>query len=155
MSTDLLHSVTHQLTEADEGYWVGEVAGAISYPDGRSQACADAEEGENTGWFDHRANVLAMTLKAFPPGGTMLDVGGGNGFVTRALQAGGHDVALLEPDPTAVARARASGVPPVVHATPRCGRRASHPAACRRSGFSTCSSTFMTPSPTCTTSGRC
>ena len=119
MSTDLLHSVTHQLTEADDGYWVGEVAGAISYPEGRSQACSDAEAGENTGWFDHRADVLAMTLKSFPPGGTMLDVGGGNGFLTRALQAAGHDVALLEPDSAAVARARASGVSPVVHATLR------------------------------------
>jgi SAM-dependent methyltransferase len=47
----------------------------------------------------------------------VLDVGGGNGYVTRALLDGGHQAALLEPGAAGIENARSRGVRPLIHAT--------------------------------------
>jgi SAM-dependent methyltransferase len=47
----------------------------------------------------------------------LLDVGGGNGCVTRALLDAGHAAVLLEPGADGVRHARARGVAPIIHST--------------------------------------
>ena len=41
-------------------------------------------------------------MRRFPPPGTVFDVGGGNGFVTLAIQNAGMDAVLVEPGPEGV-----------------------------------------------------
>ncbi len=54
----------------------------------------------------------------FPPGGSILDVGGGNGFVTKGMIEAGYRAALLEPDPIGVANAqRHRGLTQIICAT--------------------------------------
>jgi SAM-dependent methyltransferase len=48
-------------------------------------------------WFAHRNRCLLTLMQPFPPAGTVYDIGGGNGFVTAAMQAGGHEAVLVEP----------------------------------------------------------
>ena len=94
----------------------------VSYPnDGhRDSALVEAESF----WFRHRNDCLLPLINNFHPAGAglFLDIGGGNGFVSSALQASGHEVALLEPGLTGCKTAKARGVDTVIHSTLReCG----------------------------------
>lgn len=87
----------------------------VSYPAGAHAAYAEIEE--RSFWFRHRNRCLLAALRAFPPGGTLFDVGAGNGFVARALVAAGLDVVPVEPGRDGARQARARGLRPVVCAT--------------------------------------
>jgi SAM-dependent methyltransferase len=56
-------------------------------------------------------------MSLFPPGGTVLDVGGGNGFVARDMEANGYPTVLLEPGARAAARARQRGIRRIIRST--------------------------------------
>ena len=43
-------------------------------------------------WFKHKNECIAQTLANFKPSGTLLDVGGGNGFTTILLQELGYQI---------------------------------------------------------------
>ena len=86
----------------------GRSVPAISYPDDGHQRCRQVEEGSF--WFAHRNLCLLALLRRFPPRGAVYDVGGGNGFVAKAMQDAGHEVVLVEPGSDGVANARARGV---------------------------------------------
>lgn len=51
-------------------------------------------------WFQHRNQCILAVLHQFPPQGTVLDIGGGNGYVTRGLCDAGFAATLLEPGMT-------------------------------------------------------
>lgn len=84
----------------------------ISYPEHGHATCRQLEEGSF--WFRHRNRCLLALLRRHPPSGTVYDVGGGNGFVARALQGEGYDVVLVEPGETGCANARGLGVKRVI-----------------------------------------
>jgi SAM-dependent methyltransferase len=56
-------------------------------------------------------------LKQFPPSTPFFDVGGGNGYVAKALQDTGLEVVLVEPGSTGAQNARSRGVLHVIHAS--------------------------------------
>lgn len=56
-------------------------------------------------------------MKLFPPDGAVFDVGGGNGFVARAIQDSGFEVVLVEPGLSGVRNAVKRGVRQVVLST--------------------------------------
>ena len=58
-------------------------------------------------------------MRAFPPpdGGTIFDIGGGNGFVARGLLDAGFDTVLLEPGAAGAHNAQQRGVPQIICAT--------------------------------------
>lgn len=97
-----------------EGIWQVEAVSPISYPEAGHDACFQVED--QSYWFRHRLDCLFTVLKSFPPGGTLFDIGGGNGYVARALQAAGLHTALLEPGP-GVYNARKRGVSHLIQAT--------------------------------------
>ncbi len=98
-----------------EGIWHGDGAPvAINYSPEASRDCAELEVGSF--WFAHRNRVLLATLRRWPPGGPVIDLGGGNGFVARALEAAGHGAVLVEPSLDGCRTARARGLERVVHA---------------------------------------
>jgi SAM-dependent methyltransferase len=101
----------------------------VAYPAGAHAAYAEIEE--RSFWFRHRNRCLLAVLRAWPPAGTLFDVGGGNGFVARALAEAGFDVVLVEPGRDGARRARARGLGPVACATLEAAAFAPHslPAA--------------------------
>ena len=77
------------------GTWVTGSASPVSYPDWGNDFCSQVEE--TSFWFRHRTACILESVRQFPPGGTLFDIGGGNGLVASALQAAGTGVALVEP----------------------------------------------------------
>ncbi|HYF46212.1 MAG TPA: class I SAM-dependent methyltransferase [Acidimicrobiales bacterium] len=103
------------LTEVAPGFYAGPEAAGLHYDSSRSLHWRDAEDG--SGWHRHRAAVVCDAVADLPPAGTVFDVGGGNGFVSRALVAAGHPAVLVEPVEEAVRTAYDRGLRPVVNAT--------------------------------------
>jgi len=103
------------LRDRGDGLWTTDEVGEVSYPEDGHDGCRAIEDGSF--WFAHRSAVLLDALGRFPPDGCVLDVGGGNGHVTKALLDAGYRAVLLEPGPAGIAHARARGVFPLVHST--------------------------------------
>ncbi|MBM3703068.1 MAG: class I SAM-dependent methyltransferase, partial [Actinobacteria bacterium] len=57
-------------------------------------------------WFKHRNDCIALVISQYPPTGPILDVGGGNGFVAKRLIEEGNEVSLLEPGPVGAFNAK-------------------------------------------------
>lgn len=111
----LLPEIAPTLREVLPGFFVASeqvVQSSLSFPSDGHAGCFQLEEGSY--WFLHRNRVLLDTLARFTPGGPLLDIGGGNGFVTRALQGAGHQVMLLEPALEGARNALSRGVRPVI-----------------------------------------
>ena len=103
------------LTEAEPGFYVGPAAEGLHYDSARSLHWREAEDG--SGWHRHRAAVVVDVVARFPPDGTLFDLGGGNGFVSRALVGSGTPAVLVEPVEEAVRTAYDRGLRPVVCST--------------------------------------
>jgi SAM-dependent methyltransferase len=89
-------------------------SGPISYPaDGNAQ-CAEIED--TSFWFAHRNRIILALVRRHAPPGPFLDIGGGNGFVAKALQSVGIETVLLEPGREGAAMAHARGVATVINA---------------------------------------
>jgi len=87
----------------------------ISHPDDCQDWYRQVEDSSY--WFGHRAACIVECLRRFPPGGTLVDIGGGNGHVAAALDRHGFPAGLIEPSLAAAQHARRRGVRPVVCAT--------------------------------------
>ena len=87
----------------------------ISYPEDGNALCRQLEE--DSFWFRHRNECLLAAFGRLPPEGAVYDVGGGNGFVARALQDAGYDTTLVEPGPVGAQNARSLGVKQVIQGT--------------------------------------
>ncbi len=100
----------------NQGIWTSSEVATLSYPKDGNEACFQVEDGSF--WFRHRNNCIIASLKRFPPGGAILDVGGGNGFVTRRILDEGFEAVLLEPGrPGAMHAKTRRGVPEVICST--------------------------------------
>ena len=115
-------SSPHEILEAAEGLerradglWSSRTERALSYPEGDHDHLVRVED--QSFWFEHRNRCLAQWLERFPPGGPILDVGAGNGFVTRGLIAAGFPTVALEPSRAGAQHALERGLEPVIHAT--------------------------------------
>jgi SAM-dependent methyltransferase len=104
---------SRSLVRAD-GLYRPRSVGEVSYPTDGNDACLQVEDGSY--WFRHRNACILATIRRYPPAGALYDVGGGNGFVSLALQAAGHSVVLVEPGSGAVNGLR-RGVETVVQST--------------------------------------
>jgi SAM-dependent methyltransferase len=109
-------STVSNLTEVEPGLWaVADELGLVSYPDeGHHFSHAVAE---TSFWFKHRTACVLAAIDRFPPPGAVLDVGGGTGHLTAALQASGQAAVLVEPGGSGVRLAQSRGVRPVIHST--------------------------------------
>ena len=67
----------------------------VSYPADANERCFEVED--TSFWFQHRNDCIVAALNVYPPAGTIVDVGGGNGYVTRRLLDEGFGAALVEP----------------------------------------------------------
>ena len=73
-----------------------------------------------------------MVVERFRPQGTIVDIGGGNGFVAGKLVQAGFPTVVVEPGETGARNAARRGVTTVICATLEAAhfRAASVPAAC-------------------------
>lgn len=67
----------------------------ISYPSTGNDFYFQLED--KSFWFRHRNNCILEAVRRYPPKGEILDIGGGNGYVTRRLIDEGYPAVLLEP----------------------------------------------------------
>lgn len=91
---------------------MNRTAETIHYPDERRDICFDLEE--KSFWFTYRNYYILSILKHFRPDGKMLDVGGGNGFVSKFLNDSGIETILMEPGLKGCINAKERGVRDVV-----------------------------------------
>ena len=110
-----LRAVSAHLARDDDGIWRAGAKEAISYLEGDNDACFEFED--KSFWFAHRGECIRSVVSQFPPPGTIYDIGGGNGFVTRTFLNAGFDAVLVEPGEGGVRNASARGIPTVVCAT--------------------------------------
>jgi len=68
-------------------------------------------------WFAHRNEVIALTLQRHGAKGPFLDIGGGNGVVSRRLERAGLETVLLEPGVDGAKHGKKRGLENVACAT--------------------------------------
>ncbi|HSO40747.1 MAG TPA: class I SAM-dependent methyltransferase [Labilithrix sp.] len=112
-----LGRLSRTLTKDPSGIWTVAAASApvLSFPEHGHGACFDLED--RSFWFVHRNACIAAALQRHPFDGPLLDIGGGNGAVSKGLQLRGVDTVLLEPGPEGARNAQTRGLDDVVCAT--------------------------------------
>ena len=108
-----LASLAPALEQREPGLWFArQNQEPISYPAHGNAACLAVED--RSFWFRHRNVVIAEFVSRFHRRGMFLDVGGGNGYVAKALIAAGIHCVLVEPGVDGAMAARARAVEPVI-----------------------------------------
>jgi hypothetical protein len=110
-----LRQISRNLEQSPEGDWRCTSMCAVSYPEWGNQACFEVED--SSFWFRHRNACILEAVRQYPPAGALFDIGGGNGFVAKAMQDAGLEVVLVEPGAAGTANARKRGIQHVVRAT--------------------------------------
>lgn len=96
-----------------DGIYYSNRAADISYPEAGNRTCFELED--QSFWFRHRNSCIISAVKRFcAPGAVIFDIGGGNGFTTKALQDEGFESVLVEPGAEGAANARKRGVKNVI-----------------------------------------
>jgi len=90
----MLEKLSH-LKQDKEGIYRSIDEGHVSYPDDGNKECFLLED--DSFWFKHRNKCISSVIGRNPPSGEIVDVGGGNGYVTRGILDDGFDAILLEP----------------------------------------------------------
>lgn len=98
-----------------EGIWYAPQNVPISYPEHGNDTFFQIEE--HSYWFRHRNDCITTLVKKYAKEGPFFDVGGGNGFVAKALQAAGVEVVLIEPGEHGCMNARKRDIKNIVCAT--------------------------------------
>ena len=104
-----------ELVQDTGGIWHAPQHTAISYPEEGNRNCLALEA--DSFWFVHRSRCIEGLMARYAPGGTVFDIGGGNGYVALSLARAGIDTVLVEPGETGAQNARRRGVQTVVCAT--------------------------------------
>jgi SAM-dependent methyltransferase len=107
-----LSSLASGLERRPDGIWFARRQAPVSYPEDGNTACLQIED--RSFWFRHRNRCIASVVRRFEPQGVLLDIGGGNGYVSKGLTEAGIACALLEPGIDGALAARARGVDPVI-----------------------------------------
>jgi SAM-dependent methyltransferase len=107
--------IATNLDLGEDGIWHSQSRSPVSYPQTGNDACFELED--TSFWFAHRNRCIVELLNRLPPAGLFLDVGGGNGCVSRAVQDADWPVALLEPGPEGARNARRRGINTVISST--------------------------------------
>jgi SAM-dependent methyltransferase len=99
--------------ERDEtGIWRCQSGTAISYPETFNADMLKVED--RSFWFQHRNRCIANAVRRFPPGGPIVDIGAGNGYVARGLNDAGFDIVAVEPGITGALAAGQRGIECVI-----------------------------------------
>ncbi len=114
MSLDLA-ALAPGLEQRDTGLWFARRRVVVSYPEQGNAACLAVEDGSF--WFRHRNRCIVSVVSSFGCKGTMLDIGGGNGYVAKGLAAAGIECVVVEPGIDGALAAHRRGIAQVICAT--------------------------------------
>ena len=103
-----LKKIVRSKVEYKDGICFAQNTNKISFPKKSYQNCFQIED--NSFWFKHRNNCIIETINNFPPPGIILDIGGGNGFVSLEIKKNGYEVAILEPGINGILNAKKRGL---------------------------------------------
>lgn len=106
--TDDIGAAASNLTRGAEGVWYARHRTAVDYPDEGNAFCFQIED--SSFWFRHRNACILDVVGRYPPGGPIVDIGGGNGFVARGLEQRGFPTILVEPGRAGIENARRRGL---------------------------------------------
>ena len=107
-----LSAIASNLQPGPDGLWHPRSRSRFDYPDAGNAFCFQVED--HSFWFRHRNTCILDAIRRLPPRGAIFDIGGGNGFVARALVQAGYEAIVVEPGPTGARNAQARGLAPVV-----------------------------------------
>lgn len=110
-----LIDIAGNLHQSEDGIWFSGGSQRVSYPETVRNRLFSLED--ESWWFRHRNALICSLVRAFPPSGEIVDVGGGNGVVSLALERAGFPMILLEPGADGVRNAQARGLGNVVCST--------------------------------------
>lgn len=78
-----------------EGVFFSNRETQVSYPEHGNNIVFEIED--QSFWFKHRNNCITEAVLKYAPNQVFFDIGGGNGFVTKALEEKGVSAVLVEP----------------------------------------------------------
>jgi SAM-dependent methyltransferase len=107
-----LTAIASNLQPGPDGLWHPRSRSRFDYPDEGNAFCFQVED--HSFWFRHRNACILDAVRRHPPAGAVFDIGGGNGFVARALVQAGYEAVVVEPGPAGARNAQARGLAPVV-----------------------------------------
>ena len=90
------------------GAWEQKTLSRVSFPDNGLTELAPVES--RSYWFNHRNEIITAVVKRYAPSGPIFDIGGGNGYVSLALEQSGLSSIVVEPDSSGIATAKARGL---------------------------------------------
>ena len=99
----------------ERGIWFAKDQIKISYPEDGNAVCFGIEE--KSFWFKHRSQCIVKVLLFNSPGGVVIDVAAGNGYVSLALKNAGIETILVEPGRAGVQNASGRGLSPIICST--------------------------------------
>ncbi len=99
-----IEDISSGLTQNAHGIYVSAKSGEVSYSETGHSDCFQVED--ESFWFKHRNDCIATMIARYPYSDMLLDIGGGNGYVSQRLIAEGRDVMLIEPGQTGAHNAR-------------------------------------------------
>jgi SAM-dependent methyltransferase len=113
-----ISALTNGSLTLTNGIWSREILDEISYPKDGNSTCFQIED--TSYWFQHRNAVIRTLIQRYSTAetaGWFLDVGGGNGFQSKAIQELGLSTALIEPGRKGCENAIRRGVENVLNCT--------------------------------------
>lgn len=108
----MLPSDSAALTRDENGIWRCGTVSSVAYPSDGNDTVLQVED--ESFWFRHRNHCIVATVRRLPPAGPILDIGAGNGFVTRALQQAGFAAWAMEPGRAGAMAAKRRGIEHVI-----------------------------------------
>jgi len=110
-----INKYSNILKKNENGFWTSDKLSSISFPSEAHNRLLKIEG--SSFWFAHRNLCIFEIIKRFPPESFLIDVGGGNGYVTTFLQKNGIETVLLEPNIQGVQNALTRGVKNIIHSS--------------------------------------
>ena len=113
-----MHSVNEigkNLVYSNDGFWKSKNVTDVSYPEYGHELCLTLED--DSFWFNHRNDIIIELVKQYNNNNVVIDIGGGNGFVSNALQNNGIECVLVEPGINGIVNAKKRGVRNLVCST--------------------------------------
>ena len=112
---NFINQISNNL-ENKNGIWFSKSESMVSFPEEGYDSCYKIEE--DSFWFRHRNNcIIEVAISILNTDDYIFDVGGGNGFVSFALEREGFKTVLVEPGRKGVINAQNRGVSNIICST--------------------------------------
>lgn len=100
----------------DNGIYFTKRDKTISYPNEGHEECFQIEE--KSFWFKYRNKCIINLIKRFSlPEDEIIEIGGGNGYVAKAIQDMGYKITMIEPHLSGIRNAKERGIKRIICAT--------------------------------------